>query len=164
MKRIVVASAVLALVGAIAPWNGSAGADVVYDSEHKLDAMIKLKGHGGWVGKNAYSEPLQQHVVGEMRRSPGKLVAIIRIVNRGTEPTDLDVWVSSIRDTFYGGAAWRMRRSGLAPGASVQFRYVAHRGTARNGDTMPVDVTLHGHNPRNIYDGVQLQLRAVGPG
>lgn len=164
MKRIVVASAVLALVGAVAPWNGSAGADVVYDSEHKLDAMIRLKGHSTWVGANAYSEPLQQHVVGTMRRAPGKLVAFVRVVNRGTQPTDVDLWISSIRDTFYGGAQYRMHKSGLEPGGSVQFRYVAHRGTARNGDTMPVDFTLHGHNPRNIYDGVQLQLRAVGPG
>lgn len=165
MKRILVASAVLAVVGAVAPWNGSAGADVVYDSEHKLDAMIKLKGARNWIGTNAYSEPLQQHVVGNMRRSPGKLVAIIRVVNRGSEPTDVDVWVSSIRDSFYGGAEWRMmRKSGLPPGGSIQFRYVAHRGSARDGDTLPVDITLHGHNPRNIYDGVQLQLRAVGPG
>ena len=169
MKRIVVASIVLGLVGALAPWNGPAGADVVFDSDHKLDAMIKLKGQRNWTGKNAYSEPSQQRVVGTIRRTPGKLVAIIRVVNRGTEATDVDIWVSSIRGSFYGGAQWRERtwhrkRSGLAPGKHVQFRYVAHRGTARDGDTMPVDITLHHHNTRNIYDGVQLRLRAVGRG
>lgn len=160
MKRVLVASVVLALTGAVAPWNGSAGADVVFDPENKLDAMIKLKGQQRWTGAFAYSEPLQQHVGATIRRTPGKVVAIIRIVNRGSEATDVDLQISSIRGDFYGGAQWRRRKSGLPPGGTIQFRYVAHRGTAENGDTMPVNITLHHHNTRHIYDGVQLRLRA----
>jgi hypothetical protein len=162
VKRIVVASIALALAGAIAPWNGPAGADVVFDQEHKLDVMIKLKG-GSWVGANAYSQPHQQHVTGTLRRGPGRVVAYVRIVNRGTAPTDVDIWTSSIRGDFYGGTA-RTRRSGLAPGDVVRFRYVAHRGTARSGDRGSVDITVRHHNTRHIYDGVQLVLRAVGRG
>lgn len=161
MKRILVASVALALAGAVAPWNGTASADVIVDSEHKLDAMIKLKGQDRWVGKFSYSEPSQQWVRGRLPRSPGRVVAIIRIVNRGTEPTDVDIWISSIRGDFYGGAQWRRHKSGLEPGGHVQFRYVAHRGTARDGETMPVDITLHHHNTNNIYDGVQFRLQAV---
>lgn len=172
MKRTVVAAVALALTGVVAPGSGPAGAQVVYDREHKLDAMIKIKGDTGWTGKHAYSQPLQQRVTGDLRRAPGKVVAIVRIVNRGTEATDVDMWVSSIRGAFYGGThgratkrtGWYRLRSGLAPGAHMQFRYVAHRGTARAGDTMPVNITLRHHNSRNIYDGVQLRLRAVGAG
>jgi hypothetical protein len=136
VKRVVVVSGVLALVGALAPWNGSAGATA---PAHRLDAMIKLPGDHHWVGKGVYGATKGQRVTGVLRSSPGRVVALVRIVNTGTETGELDIWASSIRGAFYGGANWPSRTT-LAPGESVTFRYVAHRGSAEDGDSMPVDI------------------------
>jgi hypothetical protein len=148
----VVVSGVLALVGAVAPWNGSAGAAGDAVPAHRLDAMIKLQGDRHWVGKGVYGKAKDQQVAGVLRSSPGRVVALIRIVNTGTEPGELDIWASSIRDAFYGGADWPSQTS-LAPGESVTFKYVAHRGSAADGDSMPVDIDAGN-------DGVRLLLRA----
>lgn len=136
MKRLAVVSAAIALVGAFAPWNGSAGAAA---PAHRLDVMIKLPGQKHWTGKGEYARPKAQQVTGVLRSSPGRAVAIVRIVNTGTQTGELDIWASSIRDAFYGGARWPDRTE-LRPGQSVTFRYVAHRGSAADGDSMPVDI------------------------
>jgi hypothetical protein len=149
VKRILVASGVLALAGALAPWNGSAGAIA---PAQRLDTMIRLQGDHHWVGKGVYGPAKSQRVTGVLRSSPGRVVALIRSVNTGTETGELDVWASSIRDAFYGGAHWPSRTS-LAPGESVTFRYVAHRGSAEDGDSMPVDIAAGN-------DGVRLLLEA----
>lgn len=154
VKRIVVVSAVLALVGAVAPWNGSAGGAVPH---HRLDASIKLQGHRGWVGTGEYGKARSQQVTGVLRHAPGRVVAVVKVVNTGSRPTSLDIWASSIRTSFYGGADWPDQES-LDPGESVTFRYVAHRGDAEDGASMPVDVTLRGGE--RTYDGVRLLLVA----
>lgn len=159
VKRIVAASAVLALAGALAPWNGSAGA-VGPGAEPMADLMIKVPG-GTWVGADSFAPLNQQKVVGKLRKAPGRTVAVVRIVNNGTEPVALDIWASSIRNNFYGGADWPAADS-LAPGDSVQFRYVAHRGTAEAGDSTPVDITLRDGD--TVLDGVRFLLKAVGKG
>ena len=154
MKRIIVASAALALVGAFAPWNGSAGGAV---PAHRLDAQIKLQGDRHWVGKGVYGKPKTQQVTGVLRQTPGRVVAVIKVVNTGSETTPLEIWGSSIRDSFYGGASWPEQDS-LATGESVTFRYVAHRGTAEDGASMPVDFTLLDGDRR--LDAVELLLEA----
>ena len=150
-------------MGAIAPWNGSAGAGEIVPPAHRLDATIKVKGHD-WVGADVYGKPKSQQVIGALHQAPGRVVAVIRVVNTGSEPTDLSVWGSSIRDSFYGGSSHWPDEETIAPGASVQFRYVAHRGSAGAGDTMPVDFTVRDDTGEVIYDGVRLLLKAVGRG
>jgi hypothetical protein len=123
---------------------------------HRLDVTIKLKG-GEWVGTGVYGAPRRQQVVGVLRKTPGRVVAVVKVTNTGTRDTDLDLWASSIRTVFYGGAHWPDEDS-LAPGESVTFRYVGHRGSAEPGDSMPVDITVR--DGRRVLDGVRLLLRA----
>lgn len=154
MKRILIVSVVLALTGALAPWNGSAGAAA---PEHRLDAMIRLKGDHHWVGKGVYGRPATQKVDGVLRSSPGRVVAFIKVVNTGTERTDLDIWASSIRGAFYGGARWPAQDS-LAPGESVTMKFVGHRGTAEDGESMPDDISLQMGD--RVLDAVRVLLIA----
>ena len=151
MRRLL---AVLALTGALAPWTGSADATA---PAHRLDAMIRLEGDRHWVGKGVYGKPRDQKVVGVLREAPGRVAALIRIVNTGTETTRLDVWGSSIGPAFYGGAEWP-RQSELEPGESVTFELVDHRDRAQDGDRVPDDVTVRLGD--RVLDGVRLLLVA----
>lgn len=153
MKRLLVASAALALVGGIAPWNGEAGAA---EPAHRLDVMIKKPG-GSWVGAGDYGKPADQSVSSVLRTSPGKAVAVVRIVNTGSETASLDIWASSIRGAFYGGAKWP-EKDELAPGEAVTFRYVGHRGDAEDGDSMAVEITAQ--KGKRVLDGVSFVLQA----
>lgn len=151
-SRLLVVSLVVGIVAALAPWNGASATT----PRHRADVMIKLPGEH-WVGKGVYAKPARQRVVGVLSQTPGRAVAVIRVVNTGTAPIDLDVWASSIRETFYGGVSWPEEDS-LAPGEAVSFRYVAHRGSAEDGATMPVDITLRRGD--RIVDGVRFLLAA----
>ncbi|WP_395690294.1 hypothetical protein [Nocardioides sp.] len=149
MRRLAVTASSLALVGALAAAPAPTTAAV---PAHRLDVMIKLPGAHPWTGKGGYGRPARQQVTGVLRTTPGRIVAVVRIVNTGSRTTALDISASSIRVAFYGGADWPEPES-LAPGESVTFRYTAHRGSAEDGDSMPVDITVPG-------DGVRFLLVA----
>ena len=152
MRRLAIASiAGAAVVSALTPVPTTAEAPA-----HRLDVMIKLPGDRQWTGQGVYGRPRAQQVTGVLRSSPGRAVSKVRIVNTGTQTTPLEIWASSIRVAFYGGAHWPEAES-LAPGESVTFRYVAHRGDAADGDSMPVDISVRGHG---VQDGVRFLLQA----
>ena len=157
MKRIAAASCVLALAAALAPSNGASAMPAERVPAHRMDIMIKLKGDHHWVGKDVYDKPKVSQVDGVLRSTPGRVVAFIRVVNTGTETSHYGVWASSIRYSFYGGAHWPTQTT-LDPGKSITFKYVAHRGSAEDGDTMPDDFTIR--RDGKVVDGVRLLLIA----
>lgn len=171
MKRTALAAAaVVVALAALAPVSSFAGSvtDVgpVARSSTSMDLQIchcpklnRVTAHARrhWVGAGIYGKPKDQRVTGALHGRDSSVTTKIRIVNTGTATTDLDLRASSIRTTFYGGADWPNRRS-LDPGESVTFTYTAHRGTAKNGTSMPVDITVWSGD--QLLDGVRFLLKA----
>lgn len=139
MKRLVVVSLVLALAGAVAPWNGSAGAAEPARGEAAdcVDATVKAPGERTWKGQGVYGDTTDRFA---LHRAGSKAVALVRFVNTGTETTSFDFHLSHHEPGFDDSRTrWPDGISELEPGQAVTIRYVVKRTRAADpGDVSKV--------------------------
>jgi hypothetical protein len=137
VKRLLVASAALALVGGLAPWNGSAGAVVPRGDvpDDRVDVMVKQPGEHRWTGKGVYDSSTKKRLV--LHRVGSKAVVLVRFVNTGTETTSFDYHTGHPYPGFDDSeTVWPNGISQLEPGQAVTIRYVTRRTReAQPGDT-----------------------------
>jgi hypothetical protein len=155
MKRLLVLSAALALVGAAAPINGSGGATPA----DRIDVMVKLPGDRHWTGKDLYGAYQKKHIV--LRHTGSKVVAQVRFVNTGTETTYFDFHVGHPYPGFDDSdTVWPDGISQLEPGQAVTIRYVTRlTAEADPGDRSDVSFAIPYGSGES--DGVLLMYRAA---
>ena len=137
MKRLVVASAALALVGGIAPWNGASARGGPADC---IDLSVKVPG-AGWAGQGSYGELTKRLT---LHRVGSTAVAKVRFVNTGTETTFFDLHPGHPEPGFDdSGTVWPSSTSQLEPGQGVTIRYVTRRTReAQVGDTSEMTFSI----------------------